>query len=292
VTDEERFTYRRERGLVWVCDIQGSTRLLNDDATADSIEQYLPRLHWIAREAVASFDGQFIKWSGDGFLAWFPFRLQRQLGEMASGVLELIWHVTVLSNVTQFQVSSPKTIKLRHGVTVEHDALMTRIAGSDGTTSDLIGRAVVLAFRLASIGAAFPGIVAQGEVINAAKPYSRHSIHFKKRTISAEERLKYFKGEAWGTKDLVVSAERPPRRRSLSTVVKQAKGAIASATMTDNSDRERVARISRLLAALENGPQWAVLCLKEYVRFTREDLLGSLQAIVAGIERIGGDHAS
>lgn len=290
--DEGQFSYQRGRGLVWVCDIEGSTRFLNDDATADSIEEYFPRLHWIARQAIASFYGQFIKWTGDGFVAWFPFRLHRQLGEMASDVLELIWHLTVLNNVTQLQVRSPKTIKLRHGVTVEHDALMTHIAGSEGSTSDLIGRAVVLAFRLSGIKAAFPGIVAQGEVINAAKPYSHHSIHFKKRTISAEERLKYFKGEAWGTKDLVVSAERPPRRRSLSTVVKHAKGAIASATMTGNSDRERVARISRLLTALETGPQWAALSLKEYARFTREDLLGSLQAIVAEIERSGGDHAS
>jgi class 3 adenylate cyclase len=67
------FTFQRGRGLVWVCDLEGSTKLLNDNGAVTAIEDFLPRFHWLARAVVDAFGGQFIKWNGDGFLAWFPF---------------------------------------------------------------------------------------------------------------------------------------------------------------------------------------------------------------------------
>lgn len=66
--------------------------------------------------------------------------------------------------------------------------------------------------------------------------------------------------------------------------MKQAKHAIGSATGTSTSDSKSVERISKLLETLEAGPPWAVLSLKEYLRFTREEFLGTLQRLVAELE--------
>src|SRR3954452_7105082 len=40
---EENFQFERARGIVWVCDIANSTKLLNDNKTAGLIEEFLPR---------------------------------------------------------------------------------------------------------------------------------------------------------------------------------------------------------------------------------------------------------
>ena len=74
------FTFNRQRGLVWVCDIERSSRLLNDNESVEAIEEYLPRLHWLAKVSASAADGNFVKWTGDGFLAWFPIDLHRELG--------------------------------------------------------------------------------------------------------------------------------------------------------------------------------------------------------------------
>jgi class 3 adenylate cyclase len=63
------FTFQRSRGLVWVCDLANSTRALNDDASVDALEEFIPRLYWTSMQAVEAIGGLFVKWAGDGFLA-------------------------------------------------------------------------------------------------------------------------------------------------------------------------------------------------------------------------------
>ena len=159
--EEPRFDFDRGRGVVWVCDIQDSSKFLNDNESAQPIEEYLPRLHWLGRTAISAAGGRFIKWTGDGFLGWFPIALQRDLGAQAAKVLRAMWHLTVINNVTRLGVDMDATLRLRHGLTMEHDALVVTVSDEHGTNLDLIGRSVVLAFRLAGMKSSFPNIVTQ-----------------------------------------------------------------------------------------------------------------------------------
>src|ERR1051325_11309894 len=169
----ERFDFNRSRGIVWVCDLLGSSKFLNDNKTADSLEQFLPRLYWAASVAIEAGNGRFIKWTGDGFLAWFETPLHRDLGEKAFAVFEAAWYLTFLVNVTQLEIKAERKFKLRHGIAYEHDALLTTITHSDGHESlDITGRAVVLAFRLSGIEASFPSIATQKDIIDAARSYA------------------------------------------------------------------------------------------------------------------------
>jgi len=87
---EENFQFERARGIVWVCDIANSTKLLNDNKTAGLIEEFLPRLHWLGIAIVKAAGGTFIKWTGDGFLAWFEIPLHRDLPFRARGVMRAL----------------------------------------------------------------------------------------------------------------------------------------------------------------------------------------------------------
>ena len=51
---EHSFAFERGRGVVWVCDIQNSSKYLNDNELAAAIEDYLPRLHWLGKVVVDS----------------------------------------------------------------------------------------------------------------------------------------------------------------------------------------------------------------------------------------------
>jgi class 3 adenylate cyclase len=210
------FTFDRARGVVWVCDVANSTKFLNDNAEVDALEEYFPRLYWAALQAVGAADGVFIKWTGDGFLAWFPAVLERQLGQVANNVFTAAWHLTLLSNVTSLGVKTSAKVRLRHGVAYEPDALVLRITTQDGYTSqDLVGRAVVRAFRMSGIGSGFPGVVTEGTLVKSYEKTEERPITFEKRNISQEERLKYFKGERLGTTAVFFTAETPKRTKKL-----------------------------------------------------------------------------
>lgn len=102
---ETTFTFERGRGIVWVCDIQDSSKHLNKNESAQAIEEFFQRLHWLGKLAVSAAGGQFVKWTGDGFLAWFPIELYRELGPQAAGVVNISKQITVINNVTGLGVS-------------------------------------------------------------------------------------------------------------------------------------------------------------------------------------------
>src|ERR1700731_2703127 len=150
---------RRCRGLVWVCDIAGSSRLLNRHDTAPATEEFLQRFLYLSLMAVNSGGGTFIKWTGDCFLAFYEARLDRDIGVLADLIFRTAWTLTLHVNVTQLCIPTKERIRIRHAVTYEKDALLIDLQHSgDMKSKDLLGRSVVAAFRLSGISCDLPGI--------------------------------------------------------------------------------------------------------------------------------------
>ncbi|MCR6687451.1 hypothetical protein [Pseudoxanthomonas sp.] len=285
------FSFARKRGVVWVCDIAGSSRYLNDDASAQDLEDFLPRLYRTSAIMVEAAGGEFIKWTGDGFLAWFETPLHRDLKKIASTVFQAAFHLTVLVNVTQLGVASGKKFKLRHGVAYEKDALVTTIKSDDGVTlTDLIGRDVVLAFRLSGIEAQFPSIVTQRELADAHKEHAPSHINFAAWRPSKEDRLKFFKGEARGLSSICVTGARKLRTISKQAALKRSKSAIAAAEGRQPAKYPFHEVWDRFDPVFLSGPSWCRDVMAEYLRFIKDDLLGSLKGVVAIMEEVGADE--
>ena len=283
---EHSFAFERGRGVVWVCDIQNSSKYLNDNELAAAIEDYPPRLHWLGKVVVRIAGGEFIKWTGDGFLAWFPIELHRNLGGQAARVLQIIWHFTAINNVTGLGIEGKTRFRLRHGLAVEHDALITKVSNGDGEHTDIIGRSVVLAFRLAGISTSFPGIVTQREVVEATTKEDVAKIKFKKLSLSADDKLKHFNGERWGTTNLFGSADRKPRIRTKRSLLRSAKKAIANAENSGSETTASVTAAAMLIGELKSGPRWANQVLEDYILYLREDMLASLKEAVIYLENM------
>ncbi len=263
VTD---FSGIRSRGIVWVCDIANSSRHLNDDAAVADLEVFLQRFLFVSSQFVEAAGGQFIKWTGDGFLAWFETELHRSASRIVSTIFDAAWHLTVLTNLTKLGVHSKAKFKIRHGVTFEHDALLLNIKYSDGRTdTDLLGRGVVLAFRLSGIDAPFPGIVAQGELIEAHQRHGTLQRPFKRLRLSRDDRLRYLKGERWGAESLYVSSDKQPKASSRQGAMRNVQRALdmAAGTCPNPDVPERLEVTRKWVGALSSGPEWCQEALRE-----------------------------
>lgn len=282
---QDKFSFQRSRGIVWVCDLADSSKHLNDDATAAELEEFLPRLHWLGMVVVEAAGGTFLKWTGDGFLAWFETPLHREVGEMAKSLFDAIWHLTFTVNVTQLGTSADKKFHLRHGVSYEHDALLTTITHVTGHKSlDVTGRGVVLAFRLSGIRSEFPNVVTDAQVARAASDAGFRYIHFKRWVPNPYDLNRYFKGERWGTRNLAVSVEKKPRVNRIQTIVKKNKKLISRVETANSPPFPSQDFVVRYQQAVSNGPQWAKDVHSEEIRFIREDMLGSLKQVTRLLE--------
>ncbi len=280
------FEFDRSRGVVWVCDLANSSQYLNDDALANTLEEFLPRLYWTAIMTVESAGGQFIKWSGDGFLAWFETSLHRDLGQVASEVFNAAWHLTFLVNVTQLGLSPKRKFHIRHGITYEHDAMLVKITHADGHKSlDLIGRAVVLAFRISGIKASFPDIVTHRELVEASDPYRKIGTSFQRKKITKEERLKYFKGHDWKINQIFISVNRKIISKSIKTTINTAKKAIAKAEKPSTPSDENSFSM-QFLKNMMSGPKWCRDVVSEELQFLRDGFLGPLKTLVPIMENL------
>jgi len=281
----EKFEFERSRGVVWVCDLESSSKYLNDNKSVDDLEQFLPRLYWTAAMIVEAAGGRFIKWTGDGFMAWFESPLHRTLGQHAGAAFTAAWHITVLVNVTQLGLKPQHKFRLRHGITYEEDALLIKVTRSGGQQSlDLLGRSVVLAFRLSSIPTDFPGIVTQKELVIAGKTYCSNISNFKKWQISPSDKLKYFKGEKWGTASIYTSSGKVGKSRSLSALLKGTKKVIAKAEGAGQRQNSDLGFAKLFLSKMESGPDWCQDVIKEYLRYIKDDLLGTLKKLLSALE--------
>jgi class 3 adenylate cyclase len=277
-----KFRFERRRGIVWVCDLSQSSRLLNDSQSVDALEEYLPRLYWTTMQAVNAVEGTFIKWTGDGFLAWFPTTLERDLGTMVKRIFDVAWHLSLLHNVTGLGVQTVTQLRLRHGVCYEPDALVLRITERDGHgTQDLIGRAVVFACRLCSVGARFPGLTTQKQLVVAYQEAGGCSIMFRKRSFSADECLKYFKGERYGIKSVYIAEKPVKRRRALRSIVRDAKAALKSPY--DTPPKEPTVP-EKFFIRMFQGPEWANKAAVHLFKFMEEKFAGTLRQLLPVLE--------
>jgi class 3 adenylate cyclase len=274
---------RRSRGIVWVCDIQSSSKYLNNDESAEALEKFLQRFLFLSIIFVEAAGGKFVKWTGDGFLAWFETPLLRDAGNVAEEVCNAAWNLSLYVNVSQLGVSAPVEFKIRHAVTMEHDALVIDLSYSKNRSTDVLGRAVVLAFRLSSIKAGFPNIITQGELLKLTK--TTGTIHFQKLKLSKEDKVRYFKDEKWGTADIFASGDRAHRHLSVRTVLRFAKKAIDHAEGRRDSPAKHTNFYTKVLEEMRTGPDWAQEVEKTIHKFTSDELLGNLKRLVPMLEK-------
>jgi class 3 adenylate cyclase len=264
----QKFDRKRLRGIVWICDIANSSKYLNRNDAAEPTEEFLQRFLYLSLIAVEASKGEFIKWTGDGFMAWYEAHLDRTIGDIATRIFRAAWELSFYVNVTQLAVDSPVKFRIRHAVTYEKDALVIDLKHSGRMASrDVLGRSVVLAFRLSSLSGAFPSIVTQHELVEAyKKSIVQPGVSFTKLRFSKDDRLRYFKGEDWGIKNLYVSADKQNRRgRTVRSVLRQARKAL-DRYESDNPDYDSVP--AKIALDLMKGPQWSRdvgLKMKEYI---------------------------
>jgi len=284
--EETEFTFKRQRGIAWVCDIANSSRYLNDNKTAELIEEFLPRFHWTARVMVESAGGIFVKWTGDGFLAWFPAVLHRDLAQPARIVLNAAWHMSFLVNVTRLDVGVKEVFRIRHGVAIEHDALVTAMTSGSAQSVDLVGRGIVLAFRLAGVTAAkFPTIATSGEVLEVAGDFD--TVNFSRWRLTSQDRLKHFKGERWGTKSLYVSIDKRTSRKSSSRLVRSSKELLHQLKNPAGTElpQDR-AFLASFINRMIDGPLWGRKVVCDHHKFIMENLALPLEKAIGETEKL------
>ena len=281
------FQFHRSRGIVWVCDIVSSSRYLNDNETADALENFLPRFHWFSNAVVTAAGGRFIKWTGDGFLAWFETELHRHLPDKSYDVIQAAFHLTNILNVTQLDIAPKKKFRVRHGITFEHDAYLTNMRHEDGHEDfDITGRAVVLAFRLATVNANHPNIVAEKQIVEGFRGKGPLRITFRKWAVKGDDRLKHFKGQRWGTKSIYRTSEATGKSPSLKRLISIAKNIIRTVEEPPDEPSFPPNEFTRnLVQAMFNGPQWAVNSICNYAVFVG-DMVEPLKEFVEHTESL------
>jgi len=261
---------------------------LNDDDSVSDLEQFLPRLYWISNILVETNGCHFLKWTGDGFLAWCPVPLYRELGEKASAIILASFTLGALVNITQLGINTKKKIRIRHSLVFENDAILITITHNKYYQSlDLIGRSVVLAFRLCGIPSSFPNIVTQREIVEAVRINNGATTAFTKRNFVPSEIERFFKGEKWGTKTVYISSEKVRRPKSSRSMVRQIKKIIHNIEVgtkySDTLQRYSYDFVRKML----KGPQWCRNVMNKYNQFLKleEKLIDSVKKALPLLEK-------
>ena len=285
-------TVHRDRGVLWVCDISRSSSFINNDDLAEHIEAFLPRLHWVSSLAIQAVHGELIQWTGDGFIAWFPLEVERQLGKTCNRILEAIWHFSAFINITQLCVESPRAFRIRHGLTYEPDALVTKTTHQDGHVAKIIsGRNVVLAFRLSGVEADFPNVATQQKIVQALSARTKNLMNLKRWKLTDDQLLKYFKGEKIGTASLYVSGRPKVSQSRADTWITHAEALLARAESGRNRTPVDTTFVENFFPDLARSKEqgWCEESLDLYVRFLKEDMIGSLQKALDVISQVRPD---
>jgi class 3 adenylate cyclase len=272
-----KLTSERVRGLVWVCDIQDSTKYLNNDEKVDLFEDYIARFYYISSQIANAANATMYKWTGDGFIAWFDCDLDRNAGKLAASLCEAAWQLSFLNNVTQLGLSFKSPIKLRNGITYEKDGLHIMIENPVGEqTSDYVGRDVVLAFRISGISVDFPSIITTWEIVNRVKDYPLDYLRFEKLEISEEQIDRYFKGEKRLAKSLFGTSAKikESRYRSTENVIKEL---VNTKTKIQNIAPSEFA--SKYHSIFTNGPGWAKVVGDKLIEFIKHELYGNFEEL-------------
>ena len=108
-------------------------------------------------------------------------------------------HLTFMNNFTKMDTKINEGVLLRHGIAFEEDALITTINSDDMKGTDILGRNVVLAFRLSSFEHLFPNISIHGDLVSDGLKYYDS---LKKLDLTDEQIAKIFKGQKYQTDNL------------------------------------------------------------------------------------------
>jgi len=265
--DFNDYSFKRERGIVWVCDIKNSSKKLNSKRSVDNFEEYLKRFFWFSRIIINAAEGHYIKWTGDGFLAWFPCPKKRELDQITNTVIAAAYQMVFINNVTQLGISVDEHITLRNGIAFEEDALITKIETKNINGMDILGRNVVLAFRLSSFEHVFPNITIHGVLVSEKM---KHYPSIKKIEIEKETIEKVFKGEEYEIDNLysldITNSNFTKSKKQLKENTEAIVNKIENKTSHDETnDIELVTRIQK---SLKDGPKWSRDIMKEYNDFT------------------------
>jgi class 3 adenylate cyclase len=293
-TGYSSLTVERDRGVIWVCDISRSSSYMNSDDLAGPIEEFLPRLHWVSELAIRSIGGELIQWTGDGFIAWFRLDVERDLGRICNRILEAIWHFTTFVNITQLCVDSPKPFRIRHGLTYEPDALVTHTTHQDGHESKIIsGRNVVLAFRLSGVESDFPNVSTQQRVYQAVSARTRNLVAFKRWTLSAEQLLRYFKGEKTGTMALYLSGSAKVNQPKADAWVSRAQRLLARVDGSRRPSQVDSTFVDNFYRDLRNSKDqdWCRESLDVYTEFLRNEMAGPLTRVLDVVGKLEAEEA-
>jgi class 3 adenylate cyclase len=271
MTELEKLNFDRSRGIVWVCDVIGSSKYLNQNETAGELEEFLSRLYWLSMQAVKAAEGRFIKWTGDGFLAWFETPLHRDVETKAGTVFLAATQLSILVAMMQLGLTPKVKFTIRHSITLEHDALITKIEHHDGHVSvDIIGRAVVLAFRLCGVKSGFPRIITQGDLVRKSNRNQIGQFRFTPVTFKPEDYLRYFKGEKWGTDSIYKACKSRWTKREIAGV----RAFTSNLATPQNINPNMLSGLGIDLNFIVNfinymnaGPEWSKGVLKGYFDF-------------------------
>lgn len=278
--------FGRRRGIVWVCDVAKSASAINDEELVDYIEEYLPRLYWIGEQIVESAGGEFIKWTGDGFLAWFDCEVERNMGKEAAAVFDAAWHLSFSNAITNLAVESPKPFHIRHGVSWEPDALFMHTTHTKKSkTKDILGQKVVLAFRCSGIPVDFPRIVTLGKLSKVARKTQGINQVFIRLQLNDDDALRYFKGERKDLRSLVGSSKARKNEISTSPLAKQIELSVNTEISKKSLDSRYLFTIKKYLEHLQNGPEWAQMLLEQEKNFAQNKIHGVLKPIFNDIYR-------
>lgn len=241
------FNFERTRGIIWVCDIHNSSSYLNDLNLVDDIENYLPRIYFVSKIFIETYGGIFLKWTGDGFLAFFRVELDRDIPEMTLKIFDAAFHLSTMNSLTQFGIKSKKKFWIKHGITYEKDALLMKIKDDQNVEKlDIIGRSVVLAFRLSGINSEFPSIA----TVNELAQYDKTK--FIPWKINLKDKLKYLKGEKFNLSQIRISGKNVKEipnwdlewKRFVKEIQKRAK------------EIAKYNNINLVFEKMDNGPEW------------------------------------
>jgi len=138
---------------------------------------------------------------------------------------------------------------------------------------------VVLAFRAAGIGAGFPHIVAQDDVIRALPKEETIRYKFGKLKLTREAVLKYFKGQRWQTGALYASGIKRSRKTSMRALLRRSKKALKVVDQPEKHPAKSVFS-GQFIKRLDGGPGWARDALETYYTFIERDIAGALRDFV------------
>ena len=146
-------------------------------------------------------------------------------------------------------------------------------------------------FRISGVEADFPNVATQQKIVQALSSRTKNLMNLKRWTLTEAQLLKYFKGEKMGTTSLYVSGRPKVSQSRADTWITRAESLLARA----ESGRRRTPVESTFVENFfpdlvqSKGQDWCEESLDIYVRFLKENMLGSLQKALDVIKQLQPD---